>query len=181
MTDSPDEVAARAQRRAEGIARLKRDMEADGLIEGRDDGPPSVLSNSPPRPLVERPPDERPASHRCGVCMRTIDPRNKRKMAPGEFACGTCWLLRDRQLGEATYRLWFSMPPEMRRDLLARHFGKDPATRSESPIEVEWQTLREDVDGRPLNQTLERTAYGRILTVGVPTCFWNVARERGWE
>ncbi len=60
-----------------------------------------------------------------------------------------------------------------------QHYGIDPVTRTAVEVEVEWLTSPLDVDGVPMSMTVERSV-GRLPTVGVPYCYWDVARERGW-
>lgn len=158
----------------DGIERLRRAMDEAGWAERT-----GIESSAQSRLTIDLDPDDRLASHRCGVCLRSIDPRRKRKMAPREFACGACWLLRDEQLGEAVYRHWFSMPPEIRRRRLAQHYGTDPLSRRESPTEVEWLSAPLDVDGMPTTVEVEHYR-GRLPTVGVPRSYWDIAAERGW-
>jgi hypothetical protein len=126
---------------SEGLERLRRAAEADGLI-------PRTGKVFHERTL-QLACDERLLSHRCGVCLRSIDPRNNRPIWPGEFACGACWLLRGEQAGEWVYRHWFALPAEVRRRRLAQHFGIDPATWSYAVAEVEFQRFINDVDGAP--------------------------------
>lgn len=160
--------------------RLRRALEDDGgLSRYRADQPAEVIAQH--RLAVDWDDyDRRLPSHRCGVCLRDIDPRRKHKVTDVEFACGTCWELRDKQIGPKVYLHWFGICPEHRRYRLAQHYGIDPATRTASPTEIEWLRAPLDVDGVPMTVEVERFAQGRVLTVGIPYCYWDVARERGW-
>jgi hypothetical protein len=159
----------------QGIERLNREMEGLGQY-GRDDRPAEISHRRTPTELA---PDQGPASHRCGVCCRPIDPRRKHPIWPGEFACGTCFDLRVQQGGEWIYRHWFARPWESRRRALALHYGFDPFTRQASPTEVEHYRAPTDSDGLPMSIEVERK-LDRIETVGIPVCYWSIARERGW-
>lgn len=165
---------------SDGIDRLRRTMNDAGLI-GRTDVEGSGWS----RILGDFEWDDRPANCRCGVCLRTIDPRRKHRMTPTEWACGKCHELREKQEGPEhrltpeVYRHWFANHPEHRRKYLIKHFRIDPVTCTAAPTELEWLTAPLDVDGVPMTVEVNHSV-GALPVVGVPYCFWDWAREWGY-
>ena len=80
---------------------------------------PTLNPMTDPRPMVRgMPPGQRP--------------RRKHKMTDVEFACGTCYLLRDPQAGEWVLGFGSGFRPEVRRFHLTRHYGIDPLSRRAS-------------------------------------------------
>jgi hypothetical protein len=163
---------------SDGIDRLRRAVEVEGgLTPYRPDQPAENPARH--RLAVDWDFDTRYPSHRCGICLRGIDPRRKHKVTEVEFACGTCWELRNEQKGPEVYLHWLGISHEHRRYRLAQHFGIDPVTRTEALTEVDWIRAPVDADGLPITVEVERSV-GRLLTVGIPRCYWSIARERGW-
>ncbi len=149
-------------------------MTEAGLIEGRTDEPAETVASA--RPAAELAPDPRADNERCAICIGPLHPRRKTRVAEGQWAHRICATLP--QEGEWVIPHWLATPIEVRRRRIIMHYGVDPFACTQMATEVEWLTMPTDVDGLPIRMDVERTR-GRVLTVGVPNCYWRWARERG--
>ena len=152
----------------DGIGRLRQMM--------RDGDCTEAPGESYHRITLDLPPDDRAVYERCGICLRTLHPQRKLRLGD-EWVCRLCAGLDQGE--DWVLEHWLRATPEVPRRRLAMNFGIDPATRSETVTEVEFQTFHEDVDGAPTRLEVARHR-GRILVFGILRCFWSVAPERDW-
>ncbi len=159
----------------EGRERLRRMLTDAGLAEGRDG---QAETSATIRPAVELAADERAENERCALCLGPLNPRRKVKVAEHQYAHRICASLP--QEGEWVLRHWLATSLEVRRRRIQQHYGRDPLSGQVTATDIEWLRWPLDADGLPIRMEVERTRQARVLTVGVPRCYWSEARARGW-
>lgn len=162
----------------ERLTPLRADMEAEGMIEGRDDDGVSPEVHASIRVGRDLEPDVRAENERCAICLWWMHPRRKVKVADGQYAHRLC--AGQEQVDEWVLPKWLALPMAVRRQRLVQHYGIDPLSGDATPTEVEWVSYASDVDGLPASMRVERSTHRRVPTVGVPRCWWSVAAQGGW-
>lgn len=166
----------RAQRRAEGIARLRAGAEADGLIEvGHDPEDPEATTTTF---TLDLPHDDRDPWMICELCMRTMRKKGGRvELRPGVLVCPACASQpQPPELGQL--EVWLAMSFEQRRALIALAYDIDPATMAVSRHETVEDRFYVDADGGPLAVESLRLP-GRLVNMAMPRTYFAMVRERG--